>query len=108
MHLATVHTNQILLPLLEAGGLCGGPPPPPLVTAEWSAALPATAYPVKRCDVRLRTSDAVDPAFLDTMAVERSHTCDLPICTAVSFKHFLAVLWIHIFIFPNLTGSDII
>jgi hypothetical protein len=92
LHIATTHTKETLLPLLEAEGLVASAaaPPAPL----HSPTLAASSYPAKRCAVRLALEDIVQPAMLEHL-LEKTHTCDLPYCSQVT-QSFLSVLCIRI------------
>jgi hypothetical protein len=81
LHIATTHTAETLLPLLEAEGLLVAPPGP--VPPRHSPTLAASSYPAKRCAVRLAVEDVIQPSRLEHL-LEKTHTCDLPYCSQVT------------------------
>ncbi len=95
LHIATTHTAETLLPLLEAEGLLAPAAAPP--APRHSPTLAASSYPAKRCAVRLAMEDVIQPSRLEHL-LEKSHTCDLPYCSQVtqSFS-FIRVVGPHWF-----------
>ncbi len=85
LHIATTHTAETLLPLLEAEGLLAPAAAPP--APRHSPTLAASSYPAKRCAVRLAVEDVVHPSRLEHL-LEKTHTCDLPYCIQVTQSCF--------------------
>jgi hypothetical protein len=93
LHIATTHTAETLLPLLEAEGLLAPAAAPP--APRHSPTLAASSYPAKRCAVRLAMEDVVHPSRLEHL-LEKTHTCDLPYCVQVTQSVHSSVLCIRI------------
>jgi hypothetical protein len=93
LHIATTHTAETLLPLLEAEGLLAPAAAPP--APRHSPTLAASSYPAKRCAVLLAMEDIVQPSRLEHL-LEKTHTCDLPYCDQVTQSFHSSVLRVRI------------